>query len=126
MPGVILWSRIDEEGNDVTVIRGAGVRCACASPIPRLHYRYCHTGEGALCTYSVPVLIVLRVSAVVSCYRWALPPASRCLPCPSHVLCHSGEPKQASPSAAVSYACVAMTPCTSITTSPTMPRPIPP
>src|SRR5712691_2321146 len=124
-PGVILWSRVYEEGNDATVIRGAGVRCACASPIPRPHYKYCHTREGSLCTHSVPIPILLKVSAVVSCCRWALRPASRCLPCPSRVPRPSGGPKRDSPNAAASYACVAMTPCTSITTSPTTPGPAP-
>ena len=45
---------------------------------------------------------------------------------PSRVPRPSGVQKRDSPSAAASYACVAMTPCTSITTSQVTPRPIPP
>src|SRR5206468_4177122 len=97
---------------------GGGARCSCASPIPRPHYKHCHNREGSLCTHSVPIPILLKVSAVVSYYRWALPPASRCLPCPSPVPRLSGGPKRDSPSAAASCACAAMTPYTSITTSP--------
>src|SRR5947209_5052954 len=78
-----------------------------------LYYR-----EGSLCTHSVPISTLLKVSAVVSCCTWALRPASRCLSCPSRVPRPSGVPKRDRPSAAVSCTCVAMIPCTSIITLP--------
>src|SRR5215510_7547665 len=82
--------------------------------------------EGSLCTHSMPIPTLLKVSAVVSCCTWALQPALRCPSCPSLVLRLSGVRKRVSPSVVVSYACVAMIPCTLITTLHPTPEPIPP
>src|SRR5262245_43361556 len=104
---MILCMRADEEDNtcDVRQGLGRGMRSALLRFIPNPAVVLCillYHREGSLCTHSVLIPTLLKVSAVVSCCTWALRPASRCPSCPSRVPRPSGGPKRDSPSAAVS------------------------
>src|SRR5262245_690874 len=130
-PGMILCMHADEEDNTCNVHQGCGRgmrgQTLLFIPNPAVVLRILlYHREGSLCTHSVPIPTLLKVSAVVSCCTWALRPALRCPSYPSRVPRRSGGRKPDRPSAAAFCACVAMTPCTSITTLPTTPRPIPP